>query len=96
MDVVYNKIDNYNLTSRRQILIAFDRMIADTNTNKKFQVIIKELFFRCRKLNISLVFITQFYFPVLKEVKLNSTHYVIENNKILLLIIQETLIIKIP
>ena len=44
---------------------------------KKIQAIIKELFIRCRKLNIFVVFITQSYFSVLKEVKLNSTHYLI-------------------
>ena len=52
-------------------------MIADIMTNKRFQAIIKELFVRCRKLNISLVFITQPYFSVPKEVRLNSTHYLI-------------------
>ena len=52
-------------------------MIADIMTNKKFQAIIKELFIRCRKLNISLVFITQSYFSVPKDVRLNSTHYLI-------------------
>ena len=46
-------------------------------TNKKFQAITKELFIRCRKLNISIVFITQSYFSVPKEVRLNSTHYLI-------------------
>ena len=46
-------------------------------TNKTFQSIIKELFIRCRKLNISLVFITQSYFSVPKDVRLNSTHYLI-------------------
>ena len=58
-------------------------MIADIMTNKRFQVIIKELFIRCRKLNISLVFITQSYFTVPKDVRLNSTHYLIMkiNNK---------------
>ena len=58
-------------------------MIADIMRNKKFQVIIKELFIRCRKLNISLVFITQSYFSVPKDVRLNSTHYLIMkiNNK---------------
>ena len=58
-------------------------MIADIMTNKKFQAIIKELFIRCRKLNISLVFITQSYFSVPKDVRLNSTHYLIMkiNNK---------------
>ena len=45
--------------------------------NKRFQAIIKELFIRCRKLNISLVFITQSYFSVPKDVRLNSTHYLI-------------------
>ena len=52
-------------------------MIADIMTNKKFQVTIKELFIRCRKLNISLVFIAQSYFSVPKDVRLNSTHYLI-------------------
>ena len=58
-------------------------MIADIMTNKKFQTIIKELFIRCRKINISLVFITQSYFSVPKNVKLNWTHCFIMkiNNK---------------
>ena len=62
MDDVYKNIDDYNPNRRRKILIVFDDMIADIMTNKKFQSIIKELFIRCRKLNISLVFITQSYF----------------------------------
>ena len=60
MDGVYENIDDYNPS--RKILIAFDDIIPDIMTNKKFQVIIKELFIRCRKVNISLVFITQFCF----------------------------------
>ena len=68
MDDVYNNIDNYNPRTKRKILIVFDDMIADIMTNKRFQAIIKELFIRCRKLNISLVSITQFYFSVSKEV----------------------------
>ena len=52
-------------------------MIADIMANKKFQSLIKELFVRCRKLNISLVFFTQFYFSVPKDLRLNSTHYLI-------------------
>ena len=52
-------------------------MIADVMSNKKFQAIIKELFIRCRQVNISLVFITQSYFSVPKDVRLNSTHYLI-------------------
>ena len=83
MNDVYANIDNYNTKRKRKILIVFDAMIADIMTNKKFQSMIKELFSRCRKLNISLVFITQSYFAVLKDVKLNSTHYLIMkiNNK---------------
>ena len=52
-------------------------------TKKKFQAMIKELLIRCRKINISLVFITQSYFFVPKDVRLNSTHYFIMkiNNK---------------
>ena len=58
-------------------------MIEDIMTNKKFQAITKELFIRCRKLNISLFFITQSYFSVPKDVSLISTHYLILkiNNK---------------
>ena len=61
----------------KKVLIAFDDMIADIMTNRRSQSIIKELFIRCRKLNISLVFITQSYFSVPKDVRLNSTHYLI-------------------
>ena len=61
----------------RSVLIDFDDMIAGIMTNKKFQAIIKELFIRCRKQNISLVFITQSYFSVPKDVRLNSRHYLI-------------------
>ena len=77
MNDVYENIDNYNPNKKRKILIVFDDMIADIMTNKEFQSIIKELFLRCRKLNISLVFITQSYFAVPKNVRLNSTHYLI-------------------
>ena len=83
MDDIYQNINDYNPSRKRKILIVFDDMIADIMTNKKFQAIIKELFIRCRKLNISLVFITQSYFSVPKDVRLNSTHYLIMkiNNK---------------
>ena len=56
-------------------------MITDIKTNKRFQTVIKELFIRGRKLNISLVFIIQSYFPVPKDVRLNTTHYVFDENK---------------
>ena len=76
-------IHGYNSSGKRKILIIFDDMFADIMTNKRFQAIIKELFIRCKKLNFSLVFITQSYFSVPKDVTLNSTHYLImkTNNK---------------
>ena len=77
MDDVYENINDYNPSRKRKILIVFVDIIADITTNEKFQAMIKELFIRCRKLNISLVFITQSYFSVPKEVRLNSTHYLI-------------------
>ena len=58
MEDTYNNIDDCNPTSKSKILIVFDDMIADILTSKEFQAIIKELFIRCRKLNISLLFIT--------------------------------------
>ena len=54
MEDVYNNIDDCNPKRKRKVLIVFDDMIADIMTNKRFQAIIKELFIRCRKLNISL------------------------------------------
>ena len=71
MDDVYNNIDDYNPSRKRKILIVFDGMIADTVTNNKFQAIIKKLSIRRRKLNTSLVFFTQCYFSVPKDVTLN-------------------------
>ena len=76
MDNIYKIIDDYNPNGKEN-LIVFDDMIADIMDNKKFQAIIKELFVRCRKLNIALVFITQSYFSVPKDVRLNSTYYLI-------------------
>ena len=64
MDDIYQNINDYNPSRKRKILIVFDDMIADIMSNKKFQAIIKELFIRCRRLNISPVFITLSYFPV--------------------------------
>ena len=77
MDDVYDNIDDYKPKRKINVLIVFDDIIADIMTNKRFQTIIKELLIRCRKLNISLVFIKQSYFSVPKEVRLNSTHYLI-------------------
>ena len=77
MNDVYENIDIYNPNRKRKVLIVFDDMIEDIMTNNNFKSIIKELFIRCRKINILLVFITQSYFSVPKDVRLNSTHYLI-------------------
>ena len=63
--------------AEKKNLIAFNNIIADIMSNKNFWAIIKELLIRCRKVNISLVFITQSYFFVLKDIRLNSTLYLI-------------------
>ena len=76
MPDVYKNIDEYNTDKERKMLIVFD-MITDMINNKKLNSIVTELFIRGRKLNISLVFITQSYFKVPKDVRLNSTHFFI-------------------
>ena len=77
MHDVYKNIDDYNPDRENKILIVFDDMIADMINNKKLNSIVTELFIRGRKLNISLVFITQSYFKVPKDVRLNTTHFFI-------------------
>ena len=67
IDDVYENIDDYNPSRKRKNLIVFDDIIAGIMSNKRIQVIIKELFIRRRKVNISLVFITQSYFSVRKD-----------------------------
>ena len=70
-------IENYNAGKKRKILIVFDDMIADMINNKKLNPVVTELFIRGRKLNISIVFITQSYFKMPKDVRLNSTLFFI-------------------
>ena len=72
-----NKIEEYNPNKKPKTLIVFDDMITDLLRNKKLNIIVTELCIRGRKLNISLVFIRQSYFAVLKNIRLNSTHYFI-------------------
>ena len=69
---VYKNIDEYSIDKERNILIVFDDMTTDIIKNKKLNSIVTELLMRIRKLNISLVFITQSYFKVLKDVRLNT------------------------
>ena len=71
----YKNIEECNRNKKQKILIVFDDMIADILSNKKLNPIVTELFIRGGKLNISLSFVTQSYFDVLKHIKLNSTHY---------------------
>ena len=66
MQDVYKNIEDYNPGKKRKILIVFDDMIADMINNKKLIPVVTELFIRGRKLNISIVFITQSYFKVPK------------------------------
>ena len=77
MQDVYKNIEDYNPIKKRKVLIVFDDMIADMINNNKLNPIVTELFIRGRKLNISIFFITQSYFKVPKDVRLNSTHFYI-------------------
>ena len=83
MDYVLDDINNYNKNRDKKVLIFFDDMIADIEYNKNFKRIIKELFYKACKINVSIVFITQSYFRALKDARLNSTHYILMkiNNK---------------
>ena len=73
MNDVLEDINNYNKNRDKK----FDDMIADIMRSEKFKAIVKELFIRCRKLNISIVFIIQSYFRTPKDARLNSTHYIL-------------------
>ena len=82
MDDIYKTIEEYNPNRKRKILVVFDDMIADMLSNKKLNRIVTELFIRGRKLNISLVFITQYYFagPKKYSTKFRALFYY-ENSK---------------
>ena len=77
MNNVLDDINNYNKNRDKKVLIIFDDMIADIMRSEKFKAIVKELFIRCRKINISIVFIKQSYFITPKDARLNSTHYIL-------------------
>ena len=77
MSDALDDIKNYNKNRDKKVLMVFDYMISDIEYNNDFKKIIKELFYRERKINISIVFITQSYFRVLKDARLNSTHYML-------------------
>ena len=77
MQDIYTNIEEYNPGKKRKVLVIFDDLIADMINNKKLNPIVTELFIRDRKINISIVFITQSYFKMPKDVRLNSTHFFI-------------------
>ena len=77
MQDVYKNIEDYNPRKSRKVLVVFDDMIADMINNKKFNSIVTELLIRGRKLDTSIVFITQSYIKVPKDVRLNSAHFFI-------------------
>ena len=61
-------------TKKRNVLIVFDDMITDMKANKKLKQIVADLFMRGRKRNILVVFVSQYYFKVPNDVRLNATH----------------------
>ena len=77
MGDIYENIEDYNPYKKCKISIAFDDMSVDMLSNKKLNPLVTKLIIRGRKLNISLVFITQSHFIVPKNIRLNSTHYFI-------------------
>ena len=77
MDGIFPQVEDYNKKRKRKVLIIFDDMISHVMSDKKAQKILKDLFIRCGKLNISLCFLTQSYFSVPKDIRLNCTHYVL-------------------
>ena len=79
MHDAYKNIDEYNPDVENKKLIVFDDVISDMINNTKLNSIVAELFFRGRKLNISLVFITQSYFSVPKDVTLHTNHFLSKN-----------------
>ena len=83
MDDIFPEIEDHNKKKKRKILIIFDDMISHVISDKKAQKVLKDLFIRCRKLNVSHCFLTQSYCNVPKDVRLNCTHYILFklNNK---------------
>ena len=77
IDDVYKNLEDFIPTKKRRVLIAFDDIVVDMESNKKLSPIVTELFLRGRKINISVVFISQSYFKLPKTIRLNATHYFI-------------------
>ena len=75
MQYVYKKSEEYNSGKKLIVLIVFGNVIADMTDNKKVNSVVTEVFLRGRILDVSIVFITQLYFKVPKEVSLNTKHF---------------------
>ena len=75
MQYVYKKSEEYNSGKNLIVLIVFGNVIADMTDNKKVNSVVTEVFLRGRILDVSIVFITQSYFKVPKEVSLNTKHF---------------------
>ena len=75
MQYVYKKSEEYNSGKKLIVLIVFGNVIADMTDNKKVNSVVTEVFLRGRILDVSIVFITQSYFKVPKEVSLNTKHF---------------------
>ena len=80
MDDIHKNVEEYQQNERWKILVISDGMIVNMLSNKNLKQIVTELFIRDRKLNISFVFITKYYFAVPKNIRLNSTHYFLTKN----------------
>ena len=78
VDYVYENLEDYNPTKKKRVLIVFEDMIADMESNKNLSSIVTEIFLRGIKLNISLLFIAQFLSEVPEALILNATHYFIK------------------
>ena len=81
MQDIYKNIDEYNIGKKRKILIVFYDNVAGMINNKKLNPTVTELFVKGKKLYMSIVFITQSYFKVLKGFRLDSAFFYHENPK---------------
>ena len=78
----YKDINYCNTDKENKISIVFDDMIAGMINNKQLNSVVTELFIRGKKLNIYLVFMTQSYFKVGKDVRLNTTNFLFQKPQI--------------
>ena len=74
---IIDYLQTINPSKKWRVLIVFDNLISNMETNQKLSPIVTELFLRGRKLNISIMFISQSYFKVPKTIRINATQYFI-------------------